>query len=258
MSLKYLSFEVIENGIAVIKLNRAPDNSLSVEMMQEIIEQYEKAEKDENIRAVILTSAIPGYFSNGLDIDELLGASIEDKRKVFQTLYEMTTLIYSFSKLNIALLNGHAMAGGAILAAAADFRFFIDGPYRIFFSETKIGLGIPSSIIQIIESIVGAQNAKRIALLGEPLKVDAALETGLADKKFSEQDSFNKTLRFVKQILAYPDKSYRKTKMAMRKNIIENLNTETVNTIKEFSDFFDENFEEALLSIKEKRRPKFN
>ena len=257
MNLENTSIEILENNIALLSLERKPDNSLSIEMMREIIEQYEKLKNNNDIRAVIITSKIPGYFSNGLDIDELLKTPVDTKKKVFQALYDLILCVYGFPKLNIALLNGHAMAGGAILAAATDFRFFSEGSYRIFFSETKIGLGIPQAILQIIESVVGIQNLKRTALLAEPLKIDAAIEIGLADKKFSEKESLENTIRFAKQILAYPDKSYQKTKAAMRKNILNILKNNTNETLDEFSGFFDENFEEALLAIKEKRRPKF-
>ncbi|MDH5717994.1 MAG: enoyl-CoA hydratase/isomerase family protein [Spirochaetia bacterium] len=252
-----INFET-NDEIAIIRLSRNPENLLNIEMMEELSLTYKKIEDMNNIRAVILTSNIDGFFCNGLDIEYLLNSDKEGKLKIFKALYDLSAHVYEFKKLNISLLNGHTMAGGAVLAAMTDFRFFVEGPYRFNFSEVKIGLGIPEAFLRIIESIASSINIRKTALLAEAYKPAEALTAGLIDDIFSKDEAIEKTKKFAKKVLTFPDKSYQKTKYNLRKSNIEFLKENNNESLETFSDFFDENFTEALLAIKEKRRTKFN
>ena len=67
----------VEGHIAFITLQRHPVNALSLDLLDEILASLASARDDSNVRAVIITSAIPDRFSAGLDLDILLGQSRE-------------------------------------------------------------------------------------------------------------------------------------------------------------------------------------
>lgn len=253
---KYLNVS-IENSLATVKMNRPPDNSLNIEMMHELSKVHNQLEESNHIKAILLTSEINGYFSNGLDLEDLLNSDSGGKIEIFEALYEMAKTIYSGSKLHAAYLNGHAMAGGAVLAAMSDFRFFLNGPYRIGFSEAKIGLGIPAVFLKIIESIVGSRELKNTTLLAKACKPEEALQTGLVDDLFDEENALPKIQKFITRTLLIPAQSYGAIKYSMREENIRLFNTEKQNTLKWFHTFFNDTLTEGLLAIREKRRPRF-
>jgi|GEM_PF-2601070 len=255
---KYAYLDVtVENQVATIRLNRPPYNALNIAMMKEIAVAHALLDKTENVRAILLTSAVDGYFSNGLDIDDLLEADSGGKLAIFENLYDMCQAIYSSPKIHAAFLNGHAMAGGAVCAAMSDFRFFSEGQYRISFSETRIGLALPQVFLKIIKSIVGVQNLKNTALLAQAYKPHEAREINLVDDLFAPHEALSKIHKFLARTLQIPTESYRAVKDNMRKEYIEMLQTDKKATLEWISRFFTDNLTEGLRASKEKRRANF-
>ncbi|MDH4199525.1 MAG: enoyl-CoA hydratase/isomerase family protein [Spirochaetia bacterium] len=254
---KYLEIE-IKKQTAVIYLNREKENSLNIEFMGELEMAHRELNANGSVRAVILTSREPGFFSNGLDIHVLLNSGISGKIHMFEALFNMSRAVYSFEKIHVCLMNGHAMAGGAILAAMSDFRFMANGPYRVSFSEVKLGLAIPPLFIKIIQSITGGAALNKTVLQGKAFKPAEALQTGFVDDIFPQEDALFKTEKFVHALLQSPPQSYTAVKQYLRKDMIHQFEADKAETLQNFSRFFNDNFTEALLAISGKRRPVFS
>jgi len=254
---KYIKIKE-ENNIGEITLNRSPDNSLTIDMMLELIDIHKRWANDRSIRGVIIDSQVPNYFSNGLDIAVLLKSSIDEKKEIFLTLLDMVLTIYRFSKPHICLVRGHAMAGGAVLASLSDFRYMADGPYRFSFSEIKIGLSMPSQFIKIVKSITGDHYIRRVVLMGEALKPDSAYEVGLVDSVVEGQKLKTMARKQLVKIFMMPVQSFKKTKMIMREEVIQELESGRADILSSIADNFDDNFQEGLTAIQERRRPRFS
>jgi len=84
-------------------------------------------------------------------------------------------------KPHICVVNGPAMAGGAILAITADFRLFDSEHGRISFSEPKVGLPIPKSVIAVIRRFCATPYLREVVMLGKNMDAVDALKFGLAD-----------------------------------------------------------------------------
>lgn len=262
-NFKYLGIEYFEGiktkkNIALIKMQRPNDNAMDSEMLLELRQAHEKLETDKEIKAIIVTSAIPGYFSNGLDLDELLDADLVKKRQIFATLFETCLSIYKTQKIHISLINGHAMAGGAVLSIMSDLRFFTKGAYRLCFSETRIGLGMPLIFLSILESILGAAHLKNAAWLSKAYKPEEAKNIGLVDAIYEEEQARLKTIQYVSALLKNFPPAFMQTRNLLRKKNIDLFLQNKEETLDWFSQFFNESFTEGLRSTKEKRRPKYN
>src|SRR5215813_824919 len=77
----------VSDQIAEISLARSPVNALSLALLEQLIAAFERAAADENVRAVVLRSALPGRFCAGLDLGMLLGKSEAELRRVLNKLY---------------------------------------------------------------------------------------------------------------------------------------------------------------------------
>src|SRR5262245_41808061 len=77
----------VSDRIAEISLARGPVNALSLSLLEQLIAALRRAAADENVRAVVLTSAVPRRFSAGLDLRLMLGTPATDVRRLPGKLY---------------------------------------------------------------------------------------------------------------------------------------------------------------------------
>jgi Delta3-Delta2-enoyl-CoA isomerase len=127
-----------DQGYAILKLNKAPVNSLNLEFLTALNIQLDKFEQSKNFEGVILTSDLNNIFSAGLDIMEMYQGKPERLRHFWWALQEFWIKLYGSSMIYIACINGHAPAGGCLMAMSCDYRIMADGPYKIGLNETLL------------------------------------------------------------------------------------------------------------------------
>ncbi|TNN31070.1 Enoyl-CoA delta isomerase 1, mitochondrial [Liparis tanakae] len=131
-------------GVAVMRLQGPPVNSLSLDFLTELCINVEKLEMDKNCRGLILTSSQPKVFSAGLDIMEIYGKSPERCGEFWRAVQEMWLKLYGSSMVTIAAINGSSPAGGCLMSMTCDYRIMADNPrYSIGLNETQLGIVAP-------------------------------------------------------------------------------------------------------------------
>ena len=111
----------IHEGIATVRLERGKVNALNEQVVDELSSCLRGLESDPTVRGVLLTGT-GKFFSFGFDIPEFLGAQREEFTgylRKFTTLYRE---LFVHPRPVVAALNGHAVAGGCMLATACDVR----------------------------------------------------------------------------------------------------------------------------------------
>ena len=155
-----------------------PNNTFNKELLLAFADTLYEFGKE--VDAVLVTSANPKFFSNGLDGKFLLESDANTRR---DTIFEMIRLfgkLIRFPKPWAVELGGYAMAGGAVISAAADYRYMTTAGVRIGFSELAVGLPLPLVYIHGIHRIVNPV-AVRDLIEGNSLKPEEALAVGLVD-----------------------------------------------------------------------------
>ncbi|XP_060757088.1 arginine/serine-rich coiled-coil protein 2-like isoform X3 [Neoarius graeffei] len=131
-------------GIAVVKFQNPPVNSMSLDFLTEFSISLEKLELDKSCRGVIFTSAQPKVFSAGLDILEMYGKNPEHYAEFWKSVQDMWLKLYGYRKITIAAINGSSPAGGCLLSLSCDYRIMAADPhYRIGLNETQLGIVAP-------------------------------------------------------------------------------------------------------------------
>jgi enoyl-CoA hydratase len=111
----------VSDRIAEISLARPPVNALSLALLEQLIAALRRAAADENVRAVVLMSALPRRFRAGLDLGMMLGKSATEVRRLLDKLYvELADVQYDLGKPSIAAVGGSARGGGMTLAISCD------------------------------------------------------------------------------------------------------------------------------------------
>jgi len=203
-------------GVRVLFLSRGKANALTTPFCQEIHDAAHEAEEDPAVRGVVLTSASPRIFCAGFDLAELAHA----ESAVFaQFLRKFDTLffdLYLLGKPLVAALTGHAVAGGALLAATADFRFAADGPGTIGLPEVTLGVHVPRHCVEAMRATVGEQALTHWALLGETMPFAEARDLGAIDRIVPPEALVDEAVSFAGRLAGASSEVYAAIKRDLR------------------------------------------
>ena len=178
--MNYINYSVTDQ-IAQISLNHAPVNSLNIPMLIEIVSAFKAARDDDQVRAVILASALPKRFCAGLDLDILLDETGQSVREFLEQLYiELADVQHTLGKPSIAAIDGAARAGGMTLSISCNV---IIASCSASFGYPEIDVGmIPAIHFIHLPSIVGRHRAFEILFSGRVFKAQEAVELGLVSQ----------------------------------------------------------------------------
>ena len=191
-----------ENGIAVIELNDPPANTYTYEMMRDLDDAILEARLDEDVHVVVLRGAGDKFFCAGANIKMLLSATPEFR--YFFSLHGNETLLRmeNTQKLIIAAINGHAVGGGLEVALACDMRIAKRGAAQLGVPEINLGLLPGMGGTQRLPRVVGKGKGLELLTTGRTISVDEALEIGLVNQVFEEENFFEKVLEYARQFVA--------------------------------------------------------
>lgn len=170
----------VENRIATITINRADKkNALNPELITELTRQFTIAEEDVDVKVIIL-KAKGDVFSAGADLSylqQLQKHTYEENLTDSNLLKKLYTTIYYLSKVVIAQVEGHAIAGGCGLATVCDIIFAVPEA-KFGYTEVKLGF-VPAIVSCFLLRKTGETVAKKILLTGELFSATDALAYNL-------------------------------------------------------------------------------
>jgi 3,2-trans-enoyl-CoA isomerase len=206
----------VEDGIAILTMARGKVNALNQDMVDEMLHALDAASEDPSVRALILASNRPGFFSAGFDIKEVF---LYDRLRMTAHLRSYGALIHKlhhFPKPTIAAINGHNFAGGAILSLACDFRVMAQGEFGFAVNEIKVGVVIPPAIFKLCADVVGAKNAHHMILTGDPVSSARALEIGLVDELAAPEEVLERARQMAIRVAKTPPATFAAVKAVIR------------------------------------------
>jgi len=179
----------VDKRVALITLNR-PDklNAWTITMMNELIEAFDMADKDDNVRAVIITGAGRGYCA-GADLspeetenlrkqqDEMLASGMVPRDNAGQ----LTTKIFNMLKPVIAAINGPAIGVGITMTLPMDIRYASEQA-KIAFPFNRVGVFPEGCSSWFLPRIMGFSQAAELIYTGRTITAQEALEFGLVSK----------------------------------------------------------------------------
>jgi enoyl-CoA hydratase len=121
------------------------------------------------VRAAVLTGA-GRTFSAGLDLKLVPELDWLGRRRLVDALNECFGALYGWPKPLVAAVNGHAIAGGMILALCADWRIVTDAPMHASLAEVRVGVTYPVAPLEIARRELAPAAARRMILLADVLE----------------------------------------------------------------------------------------
>lgn len=224
-----------KDNYAIVQLDRGSSNSLNLEMFKEISQVFKELEQDDEVHGVVLTGK-GNFFSAGLDVIELYNYDKQKIESLFESLFEAMKTLLSFPKPLVAAVNGHAPAGGCILAICADYRIMAEGKFRIGLNEVPVGIIMPPFIFETYAYWLGKRKAYQFVLEGKLCTNEEALEAGLVDMVLAQDEVLAASIEKVKAYTKFSANTWTKSKRNMRAALLN-----------EFTDF-DTQIKQDLLT----------
>jgi enoyl-CoA hydratase/carnithine racemase len=169
-----------EGSLAVVTLNRPERrNAMSLDLMRELIGCLDEIAQAADIRAVILAAA-GKVFSSGHDLNELVGGTIADYRRIFDVCSQLMLKIQAIPQPVIAQVQGIATAAGCQLVATCDLAV-CSSEATFATPGVKNGLFCSTPMVALTRA-VGRKRAMEMLLTGKPVDAASAAAWGLVNR----------------------------------------------------------------------------
>jgi ketosteroid isomerase-like protein len=127
---------------------------------------------------------------------------------------------YGFPRPVVAAVNGHAIAGGLILALCADYRVgSTEGQYGV--TELKAGVGYPAVAMAVVRAELHAPAARRLVLGADLVGAKEALDAGAFDEIAESDDVLRRATEVARGLSLLPREAYATVKQQLRGPVLE-------------------------------------
>jgi enoyl-CoA hydratase/carnithine racemase len=244
---------------AVVTLDNPPMNVVSAPLTRELYAALRELERDNEVRAIILTGAGNRAFCAGSDIAEikelLTPGAVLEKKLIFQN--KVFELLRSFPKPTIAALNGYTYGGGLEIAACCDL-IIAEEPVRLCLPEIKLGLFPSSGGTYRVARKIGEARAKRMILTGEPIDARTALDWGLVNDVVPQGEALQQAEALAATLAKQPSQSMRAAKRLVNACFDAPESALVAQSLMESDQIFcSEDAKEGVSAFLEKRPPNF-
>jgi 2-(1,2-epoxy-1,2-dihydrophenyl)acetyl-CoA isomerase len=261
--MAYETIEVrTEDSVAEITLNR-PDrlNAWTDQFGTELRTAITEDAADDAVRAVLITGAGRG-FSSGADVKEMLEQGSRGERPDVATMlreryHPIIKGIRELPKPVVAAVNGPAVGIGCSLALACDLIWA--GESAIFgLAFVNIGLAPDGGSTMLVPVAVGKARALEMALLGDPVSAEEALDWGLINRVVPDGKLMDETRELARRLAAGPTRSYASSKRMLNNSLMRiideqlDLEADVQGEMAQSADFL-----EGVSAFVEKRQPNF-
>jgi len=214
-----------ESGVRVLTLNRPPANAINEDLLADLSAALGAARGDAAVRAIVLTGA-GAFFGAGFDLTAPPRDAAATAR--MNALYRDAHLaLLSYPKPTVAMLNGHAIAGGLVMALACDYRLGVEGDYRIGLNEVAIGASFPKAAFEIVRLRLAHARASELLLGAALYPSSQAIRLGVVDELLAADTFAATVLRRAARLGAFPADAYAHTKAALVAEAVERILGET-------------------------------
>ena len=247
-----------EKGVALIKLNRPPANSYNLDFYRQIHDHVLDIRFRPEIKAVVLLSEVPKFFSAGADIKYLRETDPAIKTQFCLLCNETLDMMGRSPQIYIACIEGHCVGGGLEIAMGCDLRFAGDRAGKIGLPEVTLGVLPGTGGTQRMARLVGKSKALDLCITGQTLSPQEALAAGLIDRIFPQEEIRAQTIAYAEKIAGGPSYAASNIKLSIMNGMEMPLNVairyegELQNLL-----FRSQDAKEGIQAFLEKRAPQF-
>lgn len=209
----------LEDGIATLTISNGKVNAISPDVIAAFHAALDRAEQD---RAIVILTGHPGILSGGYDL-KVITSSAENAINLVATGSTLTRRMLAHPFPIIVACGGHAVAKGAFLLLAADYRIGVEGPFSIGLNEVLIGMTMHHVGIELARDRLGKSAFQRSVINGEMFDPQGALAAGFLDQLTTADELMATAQAVAQQMKKMNMTAHKNTKLKVRKQLLETL-----------------------------------
>ena len=217
---------------SLLRLEHGKANALDVELCTTLHDAIDEAAADPSTRALVL-SGTGTIFSAGVDLFRLLDGGSAYIDAFVPTMIRTFLRLFTLPQPAVAAINGHAIAGGCVLAAACDYRIMADGTGRIGVPELQVGVPFPLEAIEILRFATSTAHLQELVYRGKTYAPDAAYDLGLIDEVTDADGLLDNAFEVAARLSSEPAARFRITKRQLRHPTLDRIERHAADTAAE-------------------------
>jgi enoyl-CoA hydratase len=225
----------LHSGIATVFLQRGKVNALNPAVVEELSATFRTLQSDTEIRAVVLTGR-GKFFSFGFDIPEFLSYSREEFTHYLTSFTTLYRDLFMYPKPLVAALNGHAIAGGCMIALACDSAIMQEGA-KISLNEIGFGSSVFAGSTEMLQFRTGPR-ASEVLYSGAMYSPADAREIGLVAEVVAAEALLGRAREIAGELAAKRPAAFASIKSLLRKPVADAMATREAASIREFVDIW--------------------
>jgi enoyl-CoA hydratase len=207
-------------AIRIATIAHGKANAFDVELSKAIISAIDAYQQSSDAALVITGQGT--MFSAGVDLVRVVNGGAEYVREFLPALSAALAAVFACPKPVVAAVNGHAIAGGCILAAAADHRVMARGSGRIGIPELRVGVPFPIVPLEVMR-FAAARHLPAMVYGGATFSADEALTHDLVDGIADADGLLDAAAVIAEQLAALPPAVFSLTKRTVRAPALERI-----------------------------------
>jgi len=211
------------DDVLVLRLAHGKASALDLELVETLREDLQQAAAD-RVGAVVLTGTAH-IFCAGVDLFRVADGGPDYVRQYIPAFRALMFALFAFERPLVAAINGHAIAGGAVLAAAADHRLMAEGDGRFGYTELRVGVPFPPAALEIIRFATPAQVLPGLLYGGDTLLPAAALACGVVDGLAAPGEFMGHALERARRLARLAPAAFADTKRQLRAPALSRMKT---------------------------------
>ena len=208
----------LQDEIAVVAMDDGKANAFGPNMIAAVDAQLDRAANE--AKAVLLTGR-PGLLSGGFDLKVIRGGDAAAAHAMTQAGARLMMRLYGLPQPLVIAATGHAVALGAFCLLTADYRFGVDGDFRIGLNETSIGASLPPFGLMLAKERLSKRHLARAAIGATMFTPIEAKSAGFLDEVASAADLRAAAFAKARELAALDGASYAAVKTGLRGESIE-------------------------------------
>ncbi|WP_407315736.1 crotonase/enoyl-CoA hydratase family protein [Pseudomonas sp. nanlin1] len=209
----------LAEGIATLTLCNGKVNAISPAVIEAFNGALDRAEQD---RAVVCITGQPGILSGGYDL-KVMTSSPQAALQLVTAGSTLARRLLAHPFPVIVACPGHAVAKGAFLLLAVDYRIGVEGPFQIGLNEVQIGMTMHHAGIELARDRLRRSAFHRAVISAEMFDPIAAVDAGFFDQVVSADSLAAHTLAAAQRLKKLNMNAHRQTKLKVRKALLERL-----------------------------------
>lgn len=212
--------------VTVLRMEHGKANAVDTDLFADINTALDDAEDS---RALVLTGT-GSMFSAGVDLFRVLEEGRPYLERFLPSLSATVRRLFTFSRPIVAAVNGHAIAGGCILAAACDYRVMNGGKGKIGVTELQVGVPFPADALGVLRFLLPAHQVQNLVYSGRVLGAAEAFEIGLVEETAGADEVLDKACEKARRLASIPADAFAISKHQIRQQALERMEAQAAET----------------------------